>query len=971
MTRPLHKPKRVSKPPPIILTLGVLFLLISGGAVFQGYKQFQATLDEARQSDAIVARMTAMVMEEHKQAILESLKSYASRPLFVHNVKNRDINGVHLQLADLKKNNDEMDLLFVTDRKGLLWANHPVFPEAIGHDLSDRDWYRGVSADWQPYISNVFQLIVGDTPLAVAAAVPILDTDGNVIGVLADSNRLATIDKIFNPLHVDTSETVCIIDRVGNIIYNSKNSNIDRIAAYPLQAEVENASGKEQTEIEIIDANDGQKKKYLAIAPTDIGWTVVVERSLQDTLRLEYRRFFRTAAIAILLFLLIAAYTVYQNSLHEKALALLQLERQLGQSEKRYKNLIDNIPDIIYSFSDRHTDDYYSSQVESVLGYTSEYLSTHPALWHESIHPEHLPQVNQAIQDAKNGRKVELEYRIYDVFGECHWLADHMTSITDENGETVITGLAIDITDRKSLAEQRQAALNLLQNIADRVPGVVFQCRLSCDGSFSFPFVSKGLLETYRISPEEVRKDAAKVFAAHHPDDRDGIIASLHKSAQEVTPWAHEYRAKLADGTERWMSGSAVPQREENGSTLWHGVITDVTERRQMEDALRESEAHFSTAAKVARFGVYSYDFGSRIGYYSPELLALFGLPPGAQLELDDDLIAKALHPDDKPDFLEQVKAALNPCGTGILEHEYRIIRTDGKVRWLKLIGKIFFSGTMPGDRPLSATGIVQDITERKQAEEQLRIINDELERRVEQRTRELQETQAHYLHAEKLSAIGKLSASIAHEFNSPLQAVMTVLKGLKLSAKLEAEERKLLQAAIEESERMKSLIWSLRDFNRPSSGRKMPMDVHATIDSLLLLCKSDFNRKKISTVLNYADRLPQTLAIPDQIKQVFLNLLNNAADACLENGGVITISTWHEDDKVAVAIKDTGIGIPPEKIDLIFQPFYTTKPEIKGTGLGLSICHGIVRNHNGEIRVESQPGQGSTFTVLLPVNEA
>jgi len=256
----------------------------------------------------------------------------------------------------------------------------------------------------------------------------------------------------------------------------------------------------------------------------------------------------------------------------------------------------------------------------------------------------------------------------------------------------------------------------------------------------------------------------------------------------------------------------------------------------------------------------------------------------------------------------------------------------------------------------------------RKRVEKQLQTLNSELELRVEQRTRELQETQLHYLHAEKLSAIGKLSASIAHEFNNPLQGIMAVLKGLKKRASMEEEDRELLEAAIDEGDRIKKLIRSLQDFNRPSAYRKVLMDVQNSIESLLLLNKSDFKNKRISVQLNHAERLPLIMAIPDQIKQVVLNLLSNAADACQPSGGVITVSTWQENDRVAITIKDTGIGIHPEQMELLFQPFYTTKPEVKGTGLGLSVSHGIVKNHQGEIRVESRPGKGATFTVLLPV---
>lgn len=318
----------------------------------------------------------------------------------------------------------------------------------------------------------------------------------------------------------------------------------------------------------------------------------------------------------------------------------------------------------------------------------------------------------------------------------------------------------------------------------------------------------------------------------------------------------------------------------------------------------------------------------------------------------------------DKPVAKEEWASAIAEV-VGMEEDYYQL--PEGPVFWLRWEIRPWYgkSGAIGG-----IVIFTEDITPRKQAEEQLKILNEELERRVEQRTRELHETQRQYLHAEKLSAIGKLSASIAHEFNNPLQGILTILKGLKRRAILEEEDKELLDLAVRENERMRNLIRSLQDFNRPSSGKKTAMDIHAAIDSLLLLYKIDFKRKGISPSLNYAEELPLIPAVSDQIKQVLLNLITNAADASAQNGGEIAITTRQVDDRVAVAIQDFGTGIEPENIDLIFQPFYTTKSSTMGTGLGLSICQGIIQKHQGEIRVESRPGEGSTFTVLLPLFE-
>lgn len=261
----------------------------------------------------------------------------------------------------------------------------------------------------------------------------------------------------------------------------------------------------------------------------------------------------------------------------------------------------------------------------------------------------------------------------------------------------------------------------------------------------------------------------------------------------------------------------------------------------------------------------------------------------------------------------------------------------------------------------------LSDITDRKQAEEALQKAHDALEQRVRERTLALEKTHAQLLQAEKLAAIGGLSASIAHEFNNPLQGVMNVLSGVKRRVSLGKEEAALVDMAVTECNRMSNLIKNLQDFNRPTSGKLALLDIHAAIDSLLLLSKNAFATSGITVTKNYAADLPRIKVVTDQIKQVFLNLLNNGADAC-EHGGTITIHTEADEKNIIVRIQDTGTGIPPENMEHIFEPFFSTKPAVKGTGLGLSISYGIIKAHGGEITVQSELGKGTIFSVILPI---
>ncbi len=243
------------------------------------------------------------------------------------------------------------------------------------------------------------------------------------------------------------------------------------------------------------------------------------------------------------------------------------------------------------------------------------------------------------------------------------------------------------------------------------------------------------------------------------------------------------------------------------------------------------------------------------------------------------------------------------------------------------------------------------------------------LEEKVRERTAELSASHDQLLHSEKLSALGKLAASIAHEFNNPILGIRNILEQIHSRVPLNDELEELVQLAIKESSRVMDLATKLKQFYRPSSGKLTTIDLHSILDDMIILKKKDFLEKKIQLTKQYSPGLPKIEGVEDQLKQVILNLLQNAEESITEKEGAIEILTNHRNSAVEVHIKDTGCGIPPQHVKNIFEPFFTTKSEVKGTGLGLFVSYGIMKTHGGDLKCESQSGKGTLFTLTLPLN--
>ncbi len=297
------------------------------------------------------------------------------------------------------------------------------------------------------------------------------------------------------------------------------------------------------------------------------------------------------------------------------------------------------------------------------------------------------------------------------------------------------------------------------------------------------------------------------------------------------------------------------------------------------------------------------------------------------------------LHPDDRERVLAYFAEAI--AEKRDYQVEYRMQAADGRTVWLRDIVSV----VVENDRPVKLRGIMVDITVQKGMQEAL-------------------------LQRERLAAMGQLAATLAHEINNPLQSVIGCLDLAKEGLAKGRDIARYLQVAHEEVQRLRRIVGQMRELYRPEWGDRQPTDLNRLLEEVFALLDQPCRANGIALTWELATGLPLVSVVPDRIKQVFLNLLLNAIEA-MPAGGQLSVRTVRTDrpDGIRVEFRDTGLGIAPEALPRLFEPFYTTKP--KGSGLGLFISYRIVKEHGGTIAVNSQPGGGSTFAVWLPLEFA
>ncbi|GEM_PF-3036312 len=413
------------------------------------------------------------------------------------------------------------------------------------------------------------------------------------------------------------------------------------------------------------------------------------------------------------------------------------------------------------------------------------------------------------------------------------------------------------------------------------------------------------------------------------------------------------------NGNPSWYSTRIGPVRMEGAVVGAVLISTDITERRIGEEALRESDNRFRQLAEnINEVFWISEPRSQKLLYVSPTYEAIWGQPAARALE-DPQTWIDSILLEDRPQVFESFERQFREK----TDIEFRIRRPDRTVRWIRNRG---FPIRNERGEVYRVAGIAEDVTDRKKAEEEVRLAADSTRRAYEA----LKRTQNRLIQAEKLASVGMVMAGIAHEINNPINVIYGNLFLLREALRQRRLDRRALlrmlsdaRAAAEDARRV---VEEFRHFARDREGEEaidLRQVVREAVTQIRMLCGPGI---RVTTKL---EAVPPSRVFPGQLRRALLNLLKNAVEA-VSGKGRVRVELAHRKGEAVIEVEDDGPGIPKEILSRVFEPFFTTKEPGRGFGLGLSLAAAVVQNHGGRVGVKSRPGRGSRFTLRIPVRK-
>jgi len=579
---------------------------------------------------------------------------------------------------------------------------------------------------------------------------------------------------------------------------------------------------------------------------------------------------------------------------------------------------------------------FFDRKIEDLTGYRLEDFQDKRIKWSDIIYQDDLDVAKNAVKQALKTDKYYLaEYRIVKKAGDLAWIKIRGYITCDSHGELLsVRGIVNDITIEKYGKLTSESLTDQLSWASGLRDGIYVVSK-----DHEIIFMNKALIDVVGDQTGRV------CYQAFFERDAPCSWSVMQRIEREDVCFVQEYHPPKTD---RIFQVRSIPIKLHDGSTAKLGHLRDITETRKLEIEVQELAARRraiedgankadlgifilqEAQGKDARFRFVNEAFSRAIGYGADELLSK------SLLEL--------AHPDSVPAIMERLR--LTQRGE-ILDQgmEIKLVRKDG----VPIIGRGSFA-LSSHEGKVATIGFLRDITKKKMSERAL-------------------------WRSQRLASIGRLAAEIAHEINNPLTSVITFSKLLNSIMKQEPFPMHRLNELTtyvghlqDEAERCANISRNLLDFSRQRKVDIRENDINSILEKTLTILNHRAGLDKIKISTNYSLDLPSVSCDFSQLQQAFINILWNAIEA-MPQGGLLTVTTDldPQQNTVEVGIIDTGAGIPEENLERIFEPFFTTKEEGKGVGLGLSVAYGVVRQHHGEIQIQSRVGEGTRVTVQLP----
>jgi len=517
----------------------------------------------------------------------------------------------------------------------------------------------------------------------------------------------------------------------------------------------------------------------------------------------------------------------------------------------------------------------------------------------------------------------------------------YLTEMPFKNEDGSLSKLCVyrDISERKKREEMLRASEEDFANLFEHVGCGVFIS--SKEGKFLN--ANRALLDMlgYESKAEFLEIDITKDLYVR-PSDREKFKQMIEHEGR-VIDYEVEFKHKDGKTVPVLLTGHA--RYDHKGNVIgYEGLNVDISQRKLMERQLKEAYDFINKIIQSSPNAIIATDMSGSILIWNRAAEETLGYPAS---EVIGKMNIDKIYPEGTARKVMQMMRSPEHDGVGKLKaYPMVYVRRDGTVVEGNLSAAIIYDTR---GKEIASVGSFVDLKERLDME------------------RTLRRTQEQLLQSEKLAAMGRLTSQIAHELNNPLYGIMNTLELLKTEVSPQSKRRKVLEMALSETVRLSELLRKMLSFSKPDQEEKQAVDLNTVLDEILLLHEKQLQENDIKIKTFFAAELPPIMASKNQLRQVFLNLVANARDA-MPTGGTLSVKTAADPEHVRIEFTDTGIGIKEEHLKKIFDSFFTTKDSVKGVGLGLSVCYGFIKDHGGDIQVESQVDSGTTFTITLPI---